>query len=625
MKTYLGGGNSGGEERVEETVDGENALNKRQGAEAEEEVTGAAAPDATTGTGQGTGGMKEKNEPAAQDGEAVAEAAGVYEFPDTKTTGTVTVVKKWDDQSTNAERPRADISISTQKPSKSPLGYTVTFHADAANGLTFPDGKETNEVVYNKSGQIVSGNYLDVNGVKAVWMADKSKTKLADINEDGSLNVELNEDADFYAKVVTFEIKGYTGGGSNDNGFKQAIPNTVTTIVFTDEAMPAGATLIDVDADGDGGVVAWTEENGTAMKVSTQIKGVKVQAAKNSRRMFCTRSQLKSIDFANLDTSQVTSMDDMFFGCRGLTSLDLSVFDTAKVTSMSSMFDGCSGLTSLDLSPLDTSQVTSMYNMFSGCSGLTSLDLSPLDTSKVTNMGCMFSHCSRLTSLDLTTLDTPKVADMALMFFSCSGLTSLDLSPLDTSQVTDMKRMFHDCSGLKSLDLTQLDTSKVTDMSSMFDNCRSLTSLDLSSFDTSQVPYMSSMFSGCSGLTRLDLSPLDTSQVTGMRDLFSGCSGLTSLDLSKFDTSKVTSMDSMFQGCSGLTSLDLSSFNTSQVRYMDSMFNGCSGLTTLTTGVNFRFIGANYALTGTWQNTAGETFTSGSFPSNVADTYTKVS
>ena len=115
------------EERIEETVDGENALNERQGAEAEEEVTGAAAPDAATGTGQGTGGMKEENELALQDRKTGTEMAGVYEFPDTKTTGTVTVVKKWDDQSTNAERPRADISISTQKQSKSPLGYTVTF------------------------------------------------------------------------------------------------------------------------------------------------------------------------------------------------------------------------------------------------------------------------------------------------------------------------------------------------------------------------------------------------------------------------------------------------------------------------------------------------------------------
>lgn len=33
----------------------------------------------------------------------------------------------------------------------------------------------------------------------------------------------------------------------------------------------------------------------------------------------------------------------------------------------------------------------------------------------------------------------------------------------------------------------------------------------------------------------------------------------------------------------------------------------------------------SYNLSGTWQNTAGETFTRGMFPSNVTDTYTKIS
>ena len=35
---------------------------------------------------------------------------------------------------------------------------------------------------------------------------------------------------------------------------------------------PEDAVAIDVDADGDGGVVAWIENKNTAMKVSTQKK-----------------------------------------------------------------------------------------------------------------------------------------------------------------------------------------------------------------------------------------------------------------------------------------------------------------------------------------------------------------
>lgn len=41
-------------------------------------------------------------------------------------------------------------------------------------------------------------------------------------------------------------------------------------MIFTDEIKPASAEVIDIDADSDGGGVAWTENDGTVMKVSTQ-------------------------------------------------------------------------------------------------------------------------------------------------------------------------------------------------------------------------------------------------------------------------------------------------------------------------------------------------------------------
>ena len=133
------------------------------------------------------------------------------------------------------------------------------------------------------------------------------------------------------------------------------------------------------------------------------------------------------------------------------------------------------------------------------------------------------------------------------------------------------------------------------------------------------------MFNYCDGLTSLDLSSFNTQNVTDMYHMFYGCSGLTSLDLSSFNTQNVTDMRSMFDNCSGLTSLDLTPLDTSNVTSMESMFCNCSSLTTLITGSNFKFVGTNYYLSGTWRNIAGETFTEGTFPSNVADTYTKIS
>ena len=454
------------------------------------------------------------------DREAAAETGdtgGVYDFKDTKTTGTITVVKEWDDQASNDTRAIVDFNISAKKPSKSTLGYTVTFHG---NGMKFADGSEENIVIYNSAGEIVQGEYKMAVGNNVIWSKKPDGVEAVEISNDGILSVPITEDIDLWAKDVTFEIKGcdWSLYQHQGNGFNESIPSTVTEVIFTDEIKPASAEVIDVDADGDGGVVAWTENDGTVMKVSTQIKGIKVQAAVNSSNMFYDKSKIRKIDFKMLNTSNVTNMSEIFRGCNRLTSLDLT--------------------------PLDTSKVTSMYGMFCDCYAK---------------------------SLDLTGLDTSNVKYMGNMFY-CSGLTSLDLTPLDTSNVTDM----------------------------------------------------SNMFFYCGGLTKLDLSPMNTSKVTNMHGMFSYCSGLTSLDLTPLDTSNVTRMDEMFWGCSGLTSLDLTPLDTSNVKNMNRMFYFCSRLTTITTGPKFKFVGTDYYLSGTWQNTAGETFTNGTFPSNVADTYTKI-
>ena len=310
--------------------------------------------------------------------------SGIYDFKNSRTTGTVTITKKWDDGLTNAEREIPDMYLSTEKPSKSLKGNTVTFHG---NGLTFADGTDENMVVYNSSGQIVEGSYKEAVGTGVEWYSDKTCKNKVEISDDGVPQVELTGDLDLWAKEMTFGIKGYRHGAKNNNEFNAVIPNAVTEVIFTDEVKPKAKEAIDVDADGDGGVVAWLDDDaGTVMKVSTQFPGVKVQAAKDSENMFSNRSNLQKIDFKMLDTQNVTNMGEMFYGCSGLTSLDLTPLDTKNVTYMYSMFYRCYSLTSLDLSPLDTQNVTSIYGMFQYCFGLTSLDLTSLDTSKVTNM-----------------------------------------------------------------------------------------------------------------------------------------------------------------------------------------------------------------------------------------------
>ena len=298
-----------------------------------------------------------------------------------------------------------------------------------------------------------------------------------------------------------------------------------------------------------------------------------VTANYNSSYLFYNFSKLTEIEnISLLDTSNVTSMYQMFYECRSLTSLDLSNFDTSQVTNMVSMFYSCSKLTNLDVSKFDTSEVTNMSAMFRNCSSLTSLDVIKFDTSNVTDMHEMFRGCRSLTSLDLSNFNTSNVTDMTLMFRECESILELNVDSFDTSNVTKMDRMFSFCKKIKDLDLSNFDTSQVTNMDGMFSQCNSLTSLDVSKFDTSKVTNMTYMFYECNSLTSLDVSNFDTSKVTNMSDMFGWCRSLTRLDVSNFDTSQVTNMSDMFYDCSRLTSLDFRKATFDKVTSYSNMF-----------------------------------------------------
>ena len=97
-------------------------------------------------------------------------------------------------------------------------------------------------------------------------------------------------------------------------------------------------------------------------------------------------TKIESIDLSHLDTSSVTTMYRMFYGCSSLKSIDFSNFITTLVGDMQFMFYKCA-LSSLNLSNFDTSSVTSMNRMFDTCSQLRSIDLSNFNTSSVTWYG----------------------------------------------------------------------------------------------------------------------------------------------------------------------------------------------------------------------------------------------
>lgn len=279
--------------------------------------------------------------------------------------------------------------------------------------------------------------------------------------------------------------------------FNATIPSTVTSVIFTDEVVPEGYSLvsgndvsvintyIDVSSEQDGSVVAWLDTDGITYKVSTQISGVKILFNEDCSSMFADKSSLTSISFNNITTKATKNISKMFYICSSLQSIDVGKFDTSNVTNMSQMFRHCHALEEIiGLDKWDTSNVTIMSGIFSTDPG--------------------YSISNHLKVLDLSSWDTSKVTDMNGMFQSSRDLVSIRFGEgWNTSNVVNMANMFNKCLSLIELDIAEWNTAKVTNMSNMFKDCSSLTNLDISCWNTASATNMTSLFNGCQRLEKI--------------------------------------------------------------------------------------------------------------------------
>lgn len=177
-------------------------------------------------------------------------------------------------------------------------------------------------------------------------------------------------------------------------------------------------------------------------------------------------------NYANANVNvQAQSEYNVKLSLQGMTNLNLSYairkisdLDLTGITSCSSSFSGLGNLTELgELS--NSSAVTDMSRMFYGCSSLTSLGTSTFgsnfSTANVTNgMSNMFQYCSNLQSLDLTNFNTKKVTYMTRMFQGCSNLESItfgsDFSLEKCTDASSLQQMFGACSKLTNTTLNSI-------------------------------------------------------------------------------------------------------------------------------------------------------------------------
>lgn len=291
-----------------------------------------------------------------------------------------------------------------------------------------------------------------------------------------------------------------------------------------------------------------------------------------------------SYETEELDTSNMTSMSEMFYTNKSLTKVDVGHFNTSNVTDMQRVFYRCENLTDhVDISSWDTSNVTNMFQMFYGCKNLENIDVSNFDTSNVTNIRSMFSGCTKVKTLDVSKWDTSRVTSLADAayggpFKDCNNVEELDVSNW-VIKVSDYSSVFQGCHKIKTLDLSKWDTSNATRFSSMFDNCRALESLDVSHFDVSNMDSFQGVFSYCHVLSTLKLFQVPAScPAKSWASCFNYCRSLKELDLTDWVSDKVTNLQNFCANCGLLERIVMPNVDGTNLTNVGFLFDECTSL-----------------------------------------------
>ena len=193
-------------------------------------------------------------------------------------------------------------------------------------------------------------------------------------------------------KAVTFEgLYSPCVIGHTTYAVAELVGTTLTFKVTTEE--PNGVTSWDAE-DTRGRTPEWSN-NVNIEKVVFEPSFAKARPKSCGAWFYYLRnlSTIEGIEYLN--TSEVTSMKNMFSNCLCLTSVDLSHFDTRKVNNMQQMFYCFPGQT-LDLSSFDTSNVENMNTMFQACINLKTIYVSNRWSTANVTPTTMFDRCERL-------------------------------------------------------------------------------------------------------------------------------------------------------------------------------------------------------------------------------------
>ncbi len=314
-----------------------------------------------------------------------------------------------------------------------------------------------------------------------------------------------------------------------------------------------------------------------------------------------------------LDTSNVTTMENMFYLCDVYEEFDFTKLDYSKVKTMSKMVFGA-GFKTIDFTGESFPALTNVSMMFGGTNyGVT--DYADVEKIYFTNctmsnqnlksLAGLFTNCTQLHEAHFERLNAEYITNISNMFSGCTGLQKVYFDGCNLKSITTVEGLFNGSTSLELFSADGWNITAVTSLKNMFKGCSSLSTVSVNTWIMPNVTTIESMFEN-SGIETLSFDGCNMSTVKNINNLFRGCTSLTSFSGKEWNLSGMTSLANMFSGITSLTSVDLTKANFSGVTSNYNLFNGCSGLTSVTLdecnmsgitgGINTAFFSGCYAL-----------------------------
>jgi len=462
------------------------------------------------------------------------------------------------------------------------------FESSAVKDLAFPVDMGDAPNLTSVLNMFKNCNYLNL--INPFNLDTKNITDMSSMFEATSWNYDQAEynfgDKFRFDNVTTTEKMFYKNGGKK--------------ITFTHFNAPKNTTGANMFAESHALEISFPEfnlpevtnlshmfEKALARKVilPSEVHTCKLE---NVYRMFYLASYLESISPINLDTHNVTSMEDMFRGVSssrtGLLEITLgpqfTLTNTAKANAM--FYD--SRPKKISFSSFNAPELVNMEYMFAS-SAVQEIDLSNnIYTPKLNNITKLFSNDVYLSKISEINFNTENITSMREIFFQAGAErkeAEFNFGPqFSFNKTTETYRMFGEA-GAKKIKFSNFNAPELTSMESMFEKSKIK---EVSFSSNVSTPKLTSIYKIFSESTDFDENyvmhfPITTEKLKNMSYAFYKYTGET-VDLSSFDTKNLTTMAFAFRG-SKIKNLDFSNKNLESMEDMTHAFSFCQKLQTI--------------------------------------------